>query len=124
MSTAKMDFDWLLDHATAIAFDPTRASLYVFGLGMSQEELQQHVLAPMAQDHLFTLEQTQFITAERRNRYKGQLPRVALSLFDVDDQQCGVVLSYHKQFQPDLSQYDAWLAFWHRKLLTAAQAKA
>jgi hypothetical protein len=124
MSAPKMDFDWLLDHATAIAFDPNRASLYVFGLGMSQEELQEHVLAPMAQEHLFTLEQTQYITAERRDRYKGQLPRVAMSLFEVAGQQCGVVLSYHKQFQPDLSQYAAWLAFWHTKLLAAVQAKA
>jgi hypothetical protein len=42
-----MDFDWLLDHATAIAFDPGRASLYVFALGMTPDELRQQVLSPM-----------------------------------------------------------------------------
>ena len=40
MAVPTMDFDWLLDHASAIAFDPGRPSIYVFGLDMTPEELQ------------------------------------------------------------------------------------
>jgi hypothetical protein len=124
MTIATMDFDWLLQHATVIAFDPTRPSLYVFALGMSQDALHAHVLAPMAEHHLFTVAQTQYIDAGRRERYRGQLPRVGMSLFEVAGQQFGLVLSYHKQFQPDLAQYLAWLEFWHTTCLTAAQGQA
>jgi hypothetical protein len=119
-----MDFDWLLEHATAIAFDPGRPSLYVFGLGMTPEELHQHVLQPMEQAGIFARAQTQFIDASKRDRYRGQLPRVALTLFDVAGRQCGVVLSYHSKFKPDLAQYTAWLNFWHQRTLEAAQATA
>ena len=124
MAVPSMDFDWLLDQATAIAFDPGRSSLYVFGLDMTQEELQEQVLGPMGQHDLFAVAQTQFIDASRRERYKGQLPRVGLTLFEVAGRQCGIVLSYHSKFAPDLAQYEAWLAFWHKRLLEAARAKA
>jgi hypothetical protein len=124
MAVPTMDFDWLLDNATAIAFDPGRSSLYVFGLDMTPEELQTHVLSPMAQHELFNAAQTQFIDASRRDRYKGQLPRVGLTLFDVAGHQCGIVLSYHSKFEPNLAQYEAWQTFWHHRLLEAARAKA
>jgi hypothetical protein len=124
MSVTTIDFDWLLDHATAIAFDPSRPSLYVFGLGMSHEELQEHVLKPMDQHNLFATAQTQFIDASRRERYKGQLPRVGLTVFEVAGRQCGLVLSYHSKFEPDLAQYTAWLAFWHEQLLDSVRTRA
>jgi hypothetical protein len=124
MVVPSIDFDWLLEHATAIAFDPGRPSIYVFGLDMTPEELQAHVLAPMGQHNLFAVVQTQFIDASRRDRYKGQLPRVGLTLFEVAGRQCGIVLSYHSKFEPDLAQYTAWLDFWHRQLLESARAKA
>ena len=124
MAVAQMDFDWLLDHATVIAFDPTRPSLYVFALGMSEGALRTHVLAPMAAADLFAVVQMQVIDAGKRERYRGQLPRVGMSLFEIDAQQFGVVLSYHKQFPPDLAQYTAWLEFWHKKCLAAAQDTA
>ena len=44
MAVPTMDFDWLLDQAGAIAFDPGRPSIYVFGLDMTPEELQEQVL--------------------------------------------------------------------------------
>jgi hypothetical protein len=124
MAVPTIDFDWLLDNATAIAFDPGRSSLYVFGLDMTPEELQEYVLTPMGQHDLFAVAQTQFIDASRRGRYKGQLPRVALSLFEVAGRQCGIVLSYHSKFEPNLAQYDAWQSFWQQRLLEAARAKA
>jgi hypothetical protein len=124
MAVPTMDFDWLLEHATAIAFDPGRPSIYVFGLDMTPEELQAQVLGPMGQHNLFAVAQTQFIDASRRDRYKGQLPRIGLTLFEVAGRQCGIVLSYHSKFEPDLTQYAAWLDFWHKQLLEAARAKA
>lgn len=124
MAVPILDFDWLLANATAIAFDPGRPSLYVFALDMTPEELREHVLTPMGQHGLFAVEQTQFIDASRRGRYKGQLPRVVLSLFEVAGRQCGVVLSYHSKFEPNLTQYDAWQSFWQQRLLEAARARA
>jgi hypothetical protein len=124
MPAATMNFDWLLDHATAIAFDPERPSIYVFALDMPQEEFQGQVLEPMAQQGLFAAAQTQFIDASRRDRYRGQLPRVALNLFEVSGRQCGVVLTYHSKFEPRLEQYDAWTHFWHQRLLDEARSKA
>ncbi len=124
MPAATMNFDWLLDHATAIAFDPERPSIYVFALDMTQEELQGQVLQPMAQEGLFGAAQAQFIEANRRDRYRGQLPRLALSLFEVNGHQCGVVLTYHSKFEPKLEQYDAWSHFWHQRLLAEAKSKA
>jgi hypothetical protein len=124
MAVPRMDFDWLLDQATAIAFDPGRPSLYVFGLGMTPEELHTHVLSPMGQHDLFAVAQTQCIDASRRERYKGQLPRLGLTLFEVAGRQCGIVLSYHSKFVPDLAQYAAWQTFWHTRLLEAARAQA
>ncbi len=121
MAVANMDFDWILDNASAIAFDPGRPSIYVFGLGMTPEALQEHVLTPMSEANLFTIADTKFIDAEMRGQYRGQLPRVGLTLFDVAGQQCGIVLSYHDRFKPDPSQYAAWLHFWHTRLFDAAQ---
>lgn len=124
MPIAMMDFDWLLEHASAIAFDPGRPSIYVFGLDLSPEELQAQVLSPMAQQDLFAVTQTKFIEAGQRERYKGQLPRVGLSLFEVNGHQCGIVLSYHSKFEPNLAHYEAWQTFWHQRLLDEARAKA
>jgi len=124
MAVPSMDFDWLLDNASVIAFDPGRASLYVFGLDMTQAELQEHVLGPMEQHGLFAVAQTQVIDESRRGRYKGQLPRVGLTLFEVAGHQCGIVLSYHSKFEPDLAQYEAWQHFWHARLLEATRARA
>ena len=124
MAVPSMDFDWLLDNASVIAFDPGRSSLYVFGLDMTQVELQEHVLGPMEQHGLFAVAQTQVIDESRRGRYKGQLPRVGLTLFEVAGRQCGIVLSYHSKFEPDLAQFEAWQHFWHARLLEAARAQA
>ena len=124
MAVPTMDFDWLLDQAGAIAFDPGRPSIYVFGLDMTPEELQEQVLSPKGQHDLFAVAQTKFIDANQRGRYKGQLPRVALSLFEVAGHQCGIVLSYHSKFEPNLAQYEAWQTFWQQHLLEAARAKA
>ncbi len=122
-TTSAMDFDWLLDHATAIAFDPDRPSIYVFALGLTPEQLQEHVLSPMDNDGLFAASKAQFIDAGKRQNYRGLLPRVGLTLFDVAGQQCGIVLSYHEKFPPNLSKYTAWLEFWHKRLLEAAQTQ-
>ena len=108
MAVPTMDFDWLLDHASAIAFDPGRPSIYVFGLDMTPQELQEQVLSPMEQHDLFAVAQTKFIDDNQRGRYKGQLPRVGLTLFEVNGHQCGIVLSYHSKFEPNLAQYEAW----------------
>lgn len=124
MPVATMDFDWLLEHASVIAFDPGRPSIYVFSLGMTPEELRQQVLDPMEQQGVFAVAQTQYIDAGKRDRYRGQLPRIGLSLFEVAGQQCGVVLSYHPKFQPDLAQYMAWLTFWHQRLLAKVGTSA
>ena len=121
MSADTMDFDWLLDHASVIAFDPARSSLYVFALEMSADQLRAQVLAPMDQAGLFTASNTQFIDADKRENYRGQLPRVSLSIFDLAGAQYGIVLSYHEKFKPDLAQYTAWLEFWHQRSLQAAQ---
>jgi hypothetical protein len=123
MAVPTMDFDWLLENAGAIAFDPSRPSIYVFGLDMTPDELQAQVLEPMGQHDLFTLAQTKFIDANQRGRYKGQLPRVALSVFAVGGHQCGIVLSYHSKFEPSLAQYDAWQTFWQQRLLDAARSQ-
>ena len=47
MASGKHDFDWLLDNAEVIAFDPGRLSLYAFGQDMAVEDLRERVLAPM-----------------------------------------------------------------------------
>ena len=122
MAIPTMDFDWLLDQASAIAFDPSRPSIYVFGLGMTPETLQEHVLTPMSEANLFSLSDTKYIDGDARGQYRGQLPRVAITMFDVVGQQCGIVLSYHEKFAPDLSQYEAWSNFWHSRSLDAAKA--
>jgi hypothetical protein len=49
---------------------------------------------------------------------------VGLTLFEVAGRQCGIVLSYHRQFEPNLAQYEAWQHFWQQRLLDAARAKA
>jgi hypothetical protein len=122
MAVATMDFDWLLDQASAIAFDPSRPSIYVFGLGMTPDALQEHVLSPMGEANLFAVADTKFIDGNMRGQYRGQLPRVAMTLFNVAGQQCGMVLSYHEKFPPDLSQYTEWSQFWHRRALDTAKA--
>jgi hypothetical protein len=124
MAVLTLDFDWLLAQASVIAFEPGRPSLYIFALGMTQEDLQAQVLAPMAQAQLFNVAQTQVIDASKRDRYRGQLPRVGLSLFELAGQQFGLVLSDHPKFPADLAQYSAWLAFWHQRLLEAQRAQA
>jgi hypothetical protein len=121
MAAATMDFDWLLDEASAIAFDPSRPSIYVFGLGLTPAALQEHVLAPMHEADLFNTAETKFIEGDMRTQYRGLLPRIGLTVFEVAGQQCGIVLSYHEKFQPDLAQYAAWLQFWHERLLNAAK---
>jgi hypothetical protein len=122
MAVEKMDFDWLLDQASAIAFDPSRPSIYVFGLGMTPDVLQEQVLSPMGEANLFAVANTKFIEGNMRGQYRGQLPRVAMTLFDVAGQQCGIVLSYHEKFPPNLSQYTEWSQFWHSRALDTAQA--
>lgn len=122
MAIPTMDFDWLLDQASAIAFDPSRSSIYVFGLGMTPETLQEQVLTPMSDAKLFNLSETKYLSGEARSQYRGQLPRVAITMFDVSGQQCGIVLSYHEKFAPNLSQYEAWSSFWHSRSLAAAKA--
>jgi hypothetical protein len=113
-----------LDHASVIAFDPGRPSIYAFSLGMPLDEFRQQVLNPMGKSGLFAVGQTQFIDASKRDRYRGQLPRIGLTLFEVAGYQCGIVLSYHTKFQPDLAQYMAWQNFWHQQLLETARVKA
>ena len=121
MAVPTMNFDWLLDHATAIAFDPARPSIYVFGLGLSAEALEALVLNPMQAAGLFNVAETKVLDEKMRGQYRGQLPRVALTLFDVSGEQCGIVLTYHDKFKPDLSQYEAWSQFWHARQLAQAQ---
>jgi hypothetical protein len=121
MAVPIMDFDWLLDHATAIAFDPARPSIYVFGLGLSPEALKTQVLTPMQAAGLFNVAETQMLDDKMRSQYRGQLPRVALTLFDISGEQCGIVLTYHDRFKPDLSQYAAWSQFWHARQLAQVQ---
>lgn len=106
MASDKHDFDWLLDHAQAIAFDPGRLGLYVFGMDTEAEGLRRHVLAPMDEAALFSLSDAKFIAPERREQYRGQLTRVALTIFDIGGQQCGLALTYHDRYQPDPSQYE------------------
>jgi hypothetical protein len=89
---------------------------------MTPEALQKQVLSPMSEANLFTVAETKFIDGDMRGQYRGQLPRVAMTLFDVAGQQCGIVLSYHEKFPPDLSQYTEWLHFWHHRALDSAQA--
>ena len=122
MPSGKHDFDWLLDHAEVIAFDPGRLSLYIFGQDMAIEDLQAHVLAPMDEAGLFSLSDAKFIAADRREQYRGQLLRVALTVFDVAGRQCGIAMAYHDRYQPDLGQYEAWSRFWHERCLQAARA--
>ena len=122
MVSGKHDFDWLLDHAKVIAFDPGRLSLYVFGQDMTVEDLRACVLAPMSEAGLFSLSDTKFIEVDRREQYRGQLARVALTVFDVAGHQCGIAMAYHDRYQPDLGQYEAWSRFWHERCLKAARA--
>ena len=122
MALGKYGFDWLLDHAKVIAFDPGRLSLYVFGQDMASEDLRERVLSPMNEAGLFSLADAKFIEADQREQYRGQLARVALTMFDVAGQQCGIVMAYHDRYQPDLGQYEAWSRFWHERCLQAARA--
>ena len=122
MALGKHDFDWLLDHARAIAFDPGRLSLYAFGLDAEAEDLRQRVLQPMNEAGLFSLTEAKFITSDRRDQYRGQLSRVALTLFEVSGQQYGIAMAYHDNYRPDLSQYKAWSNFWHERCLQTARA--
>ena len=68
MAVPTMDFDWLLDNASAIAFDPGRPSIYVFGLDLTPEDLREQVLNPMAQHDLFAIDQAKFIDDNQRGR--------------------------------------------------------
>ena len=121
MPSGKLDFDWLLDNTKAIAFDPGRLSLYVFGQDMNIEALRSGVLAPMSEAGLFSLSDVKFIDDDRREQYRGQLARVALTVFDVAGRQCGIAMAYHDRYQPDLEQYEAWSRFWHERCLQAAR---
>ena len=121
MPPGKHDFDWLLDNTQAIAFDPGRLSLYVFGQDMNVEDLRERVLAPMNEAGLFSLSDVKFIDDDRREQYRGQLARVALTVFDVAGRQCGIAMAYHDRYQPDLEQYEAWSRFWHERCLQAAR---
>ena len=121
MPPGKHDFDWLLDNTQAIAFDPGRLSLYVFGQDMNVEDLRERVLAPMNEAGLFSLSDVKFIDGDRREQYRGQLARVALTVFDVAGRQCGIAMAYHDRYQPDLEQYEAWSRFWHERCLQAAR---
>lgn len=111
-----------MDHAKVIAFDPRRLSLYVFAQDMAVEDLRASVLAPMNEAELFSLPDAKFIAADRRAQYRGQLVRVAMTVFDVAGQQCGIAMAYHDRYQPDLEQYEAWSRFWHERCLQAARA--
>ena len=122
MASGKVDFDWLLDHAKVIAFDPGRLSLYVFTQDMAVEDLRERVLAPMNEAGLFSLSDAKFIETDRREQYRGQLARVALTVFDIGGQQCGIAMAYHDRYQPDLGQYEAWSRFWHERCLQTARA--
>ena len=121
MALGKHDFDWLLDHATAIAFDPGRLSLYAFATDGAAEDLRQHVLEPMNEAGLFSLSNAKFISDDRRDQYRGQLARVALTMFDVGETQYGIAMAYHDSYRPDLGQYEAWSHFWHQRCLRAAK---
>ncbi len=122
MASCRYDFDWLLDNARVIAFDPGRLSLYVFGQDMAVEDIRGRMLAPMNEAGLFSLSDAKFIEADRREQYRGQLVRVALTVFDVAGQTGGIAMTYHSRYQPDLGQYEAWSRFWHERCLQAAQA--
>ena len=122
MALGKHDFDWLLEHARAIAFDPGRLSLYAFGMDAEAEDLRQQVLAPMNGAGLFSLADAKFIVDDRREQYRGQLTRVALTIFDVSGQQYGIAMTYHDSYRPDLGQYEAWSRFWHELCLQVAKA--
>ena len=122
MASDRHDFDWLLDRAQAIAFDPARLGLYVFGMNTAAEELRRHVLAPMNEAGLFSLSDAKFIATDRREQYRGQLVRVALTIFDVGGQPYGLAMTYHDRYQPDPGQYEAWSRFWHERCLDAAKA--
>ena len=120
MTLGKHDFDWLVDHARAIAYDPGRLSLYAFGMDTEADDLKQHVLEPMSEAGLFSLSEAKFIADDRRDQYRGQLARVALSIFDVGGSQYGIAMTYHDSYPPDLDQYEAWSRFWHDRCLRAA----
>ena len=122
MASGTHDFDWLLDHAQAIAFDPGRVSLYAFGLDAEVEDLRQHVLEPMNEAGLFSLPDAKFIADDRREQYRGQLTRVALTIFEAGSRQYGIAMAYHDSYRPDLGQYEAWSRFWHERCLQAAKA--
>ena len=121
MPSGKHDFDWLLDNTKTIAFDPGRLSLYVFAQDMNTEDLRESVLAPMSEAGLFSLSDVKFIDDDRREQYRGQLARVALTVFDVAGRKCGIAMAYHDRYQPDLEQYEAWSRFWHERCLQAAR---
>ncbi len=121
MAAPTLDFDWLLEHATTIAFDPARPSIYAFSLGLSPEALTTHVLTPMQAAGLFNVAEVKVLDDNMRGQYRGQLPRVALTVFEAAGCPCGIVLTYHDRFKPDLSQYEAWSQFWHARQLAQAQ---
>ena len=121
MALGRHDFDWLLDRARVIAFDPGWLSLYAFCMDGGHENLRQHVLEPMDEAGLFSLANAKFIADDRRDQYRGQLDRVALSIFDAGGSQYGIVMTYHDRYQPDIGQYEAWSRFWHERCLQAAK---
>jgi hypothetical protein len=88
---------------------------------MSPETLETQVLTPMQAAGLFNVAETKVFNDKMRGQYRGQLPRVALTVFDVSGEPCGIVLTYHDKFKPDLSQYEAWSNFWHARQLAQAQ---
>ena len=122
MALAKYDFDWLLDHARSIAFDPGRLSLYAFGMDAEAEDLRKHVLAPMNEAGLFSLSDAKIIASDRREQYRGQLARVALTIFDVSGYQYGIAMAYHDRYRPDSGHYEAWSNFWHERCLQATRS--
>ena len=122
MASGRHDFDWLLDHARSVAFDPGRLSLYVFAMDTEAEDLRQQVLVPMDKAGLFSLPDAKFIADDRREQYRGQLARVALTIFDVSGQQYGIAMAYHDSYRPDLGHYESWSHFWHERCLQAAKA--
>ena len=75
----------------------------------------------MSEAGLFSLSEAKFIADDRRDQYRGQLARVALSIFDVGGSQYGIAMTYHDSYRPDLDQYEAWSRFWHDRCLRARQ---
>ena len=104
MAVPTMDFDWLLDHASAIAFDPSPQYLCLRAGYDSGRVTRPGGCIQWSSTISFAVAQAKFIDDNRRGRYRGQLPRVGLTLFEVNGHQCGIVLSYHSKFEPNLAQ--------------------